>query len=151
VSQKGYDYSADLWALGVLFFEINEGISPFGTAEMEETTIFKAITSYKGVLPYSDKSSPAARDVISSLLVPAADGRCGYKNRGDVMGKTIFEGTNYDYSHYVVYYFYVTGMEWDNLHLKAGPAVDIQPSLDSNTLFSEKDIKAVASALFDHY
>lgn len=42
-------------------------------------------------------------------------------------------------------------MEWDNLHLKAGPVVDIQPSLDSNLLFSEKDVKAVVSALFDQY
>jgi len=50
-----------------------------------------------------------------------------------------------------IIYFCVTGMEWDNLHLKAGPVVDIQPSLDSNLLFSEKDVKAVVSALFDQY
>jgi len=77
VSQKGYDYAADLWALGVLFFKIYEGIPPFGTAEMEETALFKAITSYKGVLAFSDKTSPAARDLISSLVVPAAGERCG--------------------------------------------------------------------------
>lgn len=134
VSQKGYDYAADLWALGVLFFEIYEGIPPFGTAEMEETALFKAITSYKGVLAFSDKTSPAARDLISSLVVPAAGERCGYKKKGDVLGKSIFKG-----------------VEWDNLHLKAGPVVDIQPSLDSNLLFSEKDVKAVVSALFDQY
>lgn len=60
---------------------------------MEETALFKAITSYKGVLTFSDKTSPAARDLISSLVVPAAGERCGYKKKGDVMGKAIFKGT----------------------------------------------------------
>ena len=46
VGQAGYDYSADLWSLGVLAYEIFEGASPFGHADTEETMLFSAISSY---------------------------------------------------------------------------------------------------------
>lgn len=92
VSQNGYDYAADLWALGVLAFEIYEGFTPFGTAEMEETVVFNAIVAYKGAVKYSTTTSTAARDLIDGLLCLAAEDRLGYREREAIKKKAVFKG-----------------------------------------------------------
>lgn len=46
VSQQGYDYSVDLWAMGILAYEVYEGQTPFGTVDTEETQLFRLISSY---------------------------------------------------------------------------------------------------------
>ena len=59
VSQQGYDYSVDLWAFGVLFYEIYEGIVPFGNIDADETVIFKSILAYTNgeKLSFTNKKS----------------------------------------------------------------------------------------------
>ena len=62
VGQTGYDFGVDYWALGVLLFEMYEERSPFGTAETEETALFRAITSYQsGSLEFST-TTPVAEN-----------------------------------------------------------------------------------------
>eukprot|EP01032_Pedospumella_encystans_P012965 gene12965-14958_t len=41
VNHQGYDYSADLWAFGVLCYEMCEESTPFGDSSTDETAIFK--------------------------------------------------------------------------------------------------------------
>jgi serine/threonine protein kinase len=43
----GYDYAADLWAFGILMFELYEEQGPFGSEDQEETQLFTAITTLK--------------------------------------------------------------------------------------------------------
>lgn len=78
VNHQGYDYAADLWALGILAFELFEEATPFGNSDTDETTIFKAISSYKSQLAFTEKTPQAAQDLILSLLDPVAQRRAGY-------------------------------------------------------------------------
>ncbi len=47
ISNQGYNYGLDLWAFGVIMYEIYEGVTPFGNNDSEETQVFKAITAFK--------------------------------------------------------------------------------------------------------
>jgi len=42
----GYDYSADLWAYGVLCYEMCEENTPFGDSSTDETAIFKKVREH---------------------------------------------------------------------------------------------------------
>jgi serine/threonine protein kinase len=49
-SNLGYDYAADLWAYGVLVFELYEGYTLFDTRDAhDETNLFKTISEFKYV------------------------------------------------------------------------------------------------------
>jgi serine/threonine protein kinase len=50
----GYDYSVDLWAFGILVFEMYEDHGPFGPDDVEETQLFTAVTSHKSVFCYAE-------------------------------------------------------------------------------------------------
>ena len=90
VSQQGYDYSVDLWAFGVLLYELFEGASPFGTEETEETAVFKAITGLlRGGVKYS-KTPPEVSEVVSALLDPEAANRIGYKDSAELRSAKCF-------------------------------------------------------------
>ena len=43
----GYDYAADLWAYGVLVYELYEGFTIFDTRDSDETNLFKTISEFK--------------------------------------------------------------------------------------------------------
>ena len=93
VNHQGYDYAADLWALGVLIFELYEECSPFGSADTDETTIFKRISAFKGELPFTDKTPAAARAAVSGWLNPAPQLRTGYLMDDAVKNCALFSGT----------------------------------------------------------
>lgn len=46
ITQRGYDYGADIWSFGCLLHDMYEGNTPFGGPDTEETTVFKAITGH---------------------------------------------------------------------------------------------------------
>jgi len=46
VTGSGYDYSVDLWALGVLFFEMLHGQLPFGNVQKSEAQLYEEISSF---------------------------------------------------------------------------------------------------------
>ncbi len=114
ISNQGYDYGADLWAFGVLSFELMEGVNPFGTSETEETAVFKAITAYKSErLPFTAaKTDPPAQKLIVDILNLNVQSRLGYKASRQVKEAPFFSGKCV----YVVYKLLRT-MGWDSMAL----------------------------------
>ena len=51
VSNQGYDFAADIWAYGMLVYELFEGTTLFG-AMTDETRLFQSISTFKYVLYY---------------------------------------------------------------------------------------------------
>lgn len=93
INQQGYDYSVDLWALGVLAYEVYEGQTPFGTVDTEETQLFRLITSHAGhQLNFTTRTPPAARELMLGVLDPRPKDRLGYKNHSDIRKLAFFEG-----------------------------------------------------------
>ena len=107
VNQNGYAYAADLWALGVLIYEIYEGGTPFGTSEMEETAIFKIIAGFKGTVKYS-KATAAAQELINSLLRVSSEDRCGYRQWDAFKGRALFTGSNFFFLTALYYIHFIT-------------------------------------------
>lgn len=96
ITQLGYDYSCDLWALGCLVHEMYEECTPFGNDQTEETALFKAITSYEeNTLKFSDKTPKPAQELILRLLHPSGPQRIGYKRSENLQGLKFFEGINW--------------------------------------------------------
>jgi serine/threonine protein kinase len=94
VTQQGYDYSVDLWAFGVLMYELYEGTTPFGTSESDETSVFKAISSYiPSKLQFTSKTSNEAQVLIKDLLQYDGNSRTGYKNEDGVKEAEYFSGS----------------------------------------------------------
>jgi serine/threonine protein kinase len=67
VSCQGYDHAADLWAFGMLVYEMYEGVTMFG-AVSEETRLYELISTFSGEVRFTNKSSPAARYVLLYIL-----------------------------------------------------------------------------------
>ena len=51
VSNQGYDFAADIWAYGMLVYELFEGTTLFG-AMTDETRLFQSISTFKYVVYY---------------------------------------------------------------------------------------------------
>ena len=100
VTQQGYDYAVDLWAFGVLVYELYEGNSPFGTSETDETTIFRAISSFRpSKLEYKSKAiTSAVKEFIGSLLKFGPEDRQGYTSISKLRSADFFSGkSNFEY------------------------------------------------------
>jgi serine/threonine protein kinase len=84
VSQRGYCHGTDLWALGVLAYEMYEGHTPFGSedgVDVDETEVFRRIASPSAAasLRWSGEATPqAARSLIRELLDPEEGNRPGF-------------------------------------------------------------------------
>jgi serine/threonine protein phosphatase PrpC len=93
IKQQGYDYSVDLWALGILAFEVYEGQTPFGNVDTEETQLFRLISSHVGhQLNFTAKTPPPARELILGVLDPRPKERLGYKDHQEIRKLVFFEG-----------------------------------------------------------
>jgi protein kinase A len=93
VTQQGYDYSVDLWAFGVLMYELYEGTTPFGTSESDETSVFKAISSYfPNKLQFNSQTSSEAQALIKQILQYDGSSRAGYKNEESIKEAEYFSG-----------------------------------------------------------
>lgn len=91
VKQQGYDYGADLWALGTVIYELYEGNAVMGTHETEETQLFKKINAFEAdSLEYTKHVHKKVRSVIANLMDPVCNRRCGYKTQDDLKQKKVF-------------------------------------------------------------
>jgi len=135
ISNQGYDFGADIWAFGVLFFELFEGSNPFGTSDTEETAVFRAITGYSPEkLAFTEKTSGPARLLIQEILNLQASSRAGYKSVKQIKDAQFFNG-----------------FLWNKLDLSKGYPVDIQPSLELSHLFDEATLQKHTSAVFEQF
>eukprot|EP00607_Mallomonas_marina_P002135 CAMPEP_0182434428 /NCGR_PEP_ID=MMETSP1167-20130531/69745_1 /TAXON_ID=2988 /ORGANISM="Mallomonas Sp, Strain CCMP3275" /LENGTH=1035 /DNA_ID=CAMNT_0024624297 /DNA_START=148 /DNA_END=3255 /DNA_ORIENTATION=+ len=86
IGQVGYDYGYDLWAFGIVLFELYEERTPFGFDDTEKTELFSAISAFQtdDLVAKFIKTPEDARTLVSSLLVCAPQERLGYKNDSEV-------------------------------------------------------------------
>lgn len=91
VTQRGYDHGADLWALGILYFELFEGVNPIGSHDTDETAIFKKLAAFNSdTVEFTKKTPKKAKSLMSALLEPDVNKRLGYNGYEEVKAKKIF-------------------------------------------------------------
>ncbi|EGG13372.1 putative protein serine/threonine kinase [Cavenderia fasciculata] len=127
---KGYDMTYDYWSLGVVFFEMLFGETPFGGDTPEE--VFKNIMDWKTILDWnylSDLVSSNALDLLKVLL-------CDPEKRttGDDLKKHI----------------YFEGLDWDNVHKIVPPFVpQVQNELDTSYFEGAEELESDADNDYD--
>lgn len=139
VTQQGYDYSIDLWSLGILVYELYEGNTPFGTAETDETTIFRAISAYtSSKLQFNQSKDSTVKKFIAELLQYDGESRASYKREEDIKESDFFASLE---------------AGWDALESHPGFPVDIQPATDVSALIDEATVVpgGPSSAIFDQF
>ena len=79
---KGHDTAVDLWALGVLLFELSCGFGPFASPDDDSPPIdiYKRILD--GHISFPPHFSRSLQDIIKKLLEPAAFKRLGNSSTG---------------------------------------------------------------------
>jgi serine/threonine protein kinase len=89
-----YDYSVDIWSLGVLIHEMLTGSPPYTGRNPKE--VYRKILYGKLDLPTS--LDPAARDLLKRLLQPTANERlaCGKKALDELKRHKWFKGLDWE-------------------------------------------------------
>ena len=98
ILEKGHGKAVDYWALGVLFFEMLNGHSPF-EAEDHLATYQKILD---GTVNFGPKMDPDAIDLISKLLEKDISRRYGNLLDGckDIKEHPFYKSANFDWSNY---------------------------------------------------
>lgn len=78
VQQVGHNRAVDWWALGVLIYELVNGLPPFN--QDDDYARYKAINDVS--FHFSPKNAPAFRSVVSGLLLRLPAGRLGMGKSG---------------------------------------------------------------------
>ncbi len=91
-SNQGYDFAADLWAYGMLVYEMFEGASLFASTS-DDTKLFQILTNFKeSDVRFTDKTPSLARELITAMLKPNPADRLGYTKASMVRELACFEG-----------------------------------------------------------
>lgn len=64
LQKRTYDYTVDIWALGILLFELMHGFSPYRAKKIED--ILENINSKK--IKFSRRISSEVKDLIKGIL-----------------------------------------------------------------------------------
>lgn len=101
ILSKGYDTTADLWALGVCVYEFMLGTLPFGNDSVVKAEIFRAVLKSKVVFNDKFRSHSYAEDSISlieGLLQRKPQERLGGSREGyrELMNHAFFAQCDWD-------------------------------------------------------
>lgn len=75
ILNRGHNWAADNWSLGILCFEMLTGFTPFYRSGMDQSQLFKSIIRGKFTIP--SKITPPAADMIQGLLTKDQNLRLG--------------------------------------------------------------------------
>jgi serine/threonine protein kinase len=131
ILQQGYNYSVDLWAYGILLYELFEGKLPFGQENIDEVQLYKLITSYQGSLDFTIQDENTT-NIIKCLLNPTSNERLGFKSSKDILNHNFFKG-----------------ISWENFNNGTPPSS--LPSIEGLSLFLYDDQESVSSILYDNF
>lgn len=98
ISQTGHNYAVDLWALGVLLYELSVGSHPFSSST--EVATYSKITSFGTkafpALKFPDSLPADTKSLINQLLMPTPEARIGVSSSGMQALKkhSFFEASN---------------------------------------------------------
>ena len=73
IQQQAYDYSVDIWALGVLLYELIHGYTPFGSGEDDYAMIFKNVLKFN--FKIDKEITNNCRDLLMKMLNLKPDSR----------------------------------------------------------------------------
>ncbi len=138
ISGEGYGCSTDIWALGIMIYEMLVGTTPFYNPEGTSEDMYKRITDPKEEIPFpEDFKELQAKDLIKQILVRDPSRRLGVKSRRGY--KSIREHS------------WLSGMDWNGiLAQKAFPPFTPPHSKDSlNFVPSKTAVDAAAVAADD--
>lgn len=144
VVRSGYDHTADWWAVGVLFYHLMAGITPFEgltKAKTVENIVLKPISF--DYMP--SEVSDGARDLIEGCVRKAPKNRIGYQNSEDVLKHPYFDGLDWGtlFHGYGPYYPLIEGSNGTDFltftTLTEDEANDIPDYLDSEEDNNEPD------------
>ena len=91
---------SDLWALGILAFQLSKGLLPFETSEkVTELQMFENISLYSKYSLNTDELSGNLANFIHSLLDPNVETRLGFggvkKGFENIKGHALFKDVNW--------------------------------------------------------
>ena len=92
IEELGYDYGVDIWALGIMIYEMLFGKTPF--YHENHKTLFHNIVHEK--VPFHDNVDSATKSLISKLLDKKPSHRLGHACLEDVKEHIWFEGVHWD-------------------------------------------------------
>jgi len=99
VSNQGYDFAVDAWALGVLAFESVKGSNPIGDGDTGEEEVFKRIGTFEvGSFGKTMKEhiTPACCSCVDAILQPDPSKRLGRNGARDIIAHEWFNGFDWD-------------------------------------------------------
>ena len=108
LGDKPAGFGADIWALGIMIFQMFCGRTPF--KEKTNYLIFRKIEELKIEYSSNVNITEEAKDLISKILVKEPSKRLGAGEKG----------TEYDINHLKAHPFF-KGIDWDNLHNMTPP------------------------------
>ena len=98
---QGVNQACDWWALGILIFEMLNGVPPFTDPGGDDMKTYQNIThgSLSSCYPEDSKASDEVRALIAGLCTVKVAYRLGYLKGGadDVMAHAWYAGANFDY------------------------------------------------------
>ena len=95
VRRAGYGKAVDMWAVGILLYELLTGTTPFKAAT--EFEVFSKIMAKPRHVPFPEDLSPAAVDVIKALLIGPPSKRlgCGEQGAASLQAHSYFVGFDF--------------------------------------------------------
>jgi cGMP-dependent protein kinase len=101
ILSKGYDTTADLWALGICVYEFMIGLLPFGNDSQIKAEIFKAILKNSPTYPDDFKRKPYAEVSISLMeglmqRNPSQRLGGGLEGYAELQRHAFFQGVDWD-------------------------------------------------------